>query len=256
MTALLAVFAGLLGAAVGSFLNVVVYRVPRGVSLLHPASSCPVCEAEIRPQDNIPIVSYVLLRARCRACEAPISPRYPLVEAGTTALWVGSVLRFPQIEQAAFVALTGTVLVALSLIDLEHRRIPNSIVLPSTAAAALWVVGLAAATGDWTLVVRSLACGAAMFVLLLVIAVVSGGMGFGDVKLGAFVGLATGRFGVGVAVAGALAGFIIGGVVAAGLVAMRKRGRKDALPFGPSMAGGALAALFGGERLVRAWLGL
>jgi leader peptidase (prepilin peptidase)/N-methyltransferase len=256
MTALLAVFAGLLGAAFGSFLNVLVHRVPRGISLVHPPSSCPSCETEIRPRDNIPIVSWLLLRGRCRACEAPISPRYPIVESVTTGVWVTSVLRFERLEEAAFVALSCTVLWALTLIDLEHRRIPNLIVVPSTAAALVWVLGAGAATGQWEMPVRAVACGAAFFTLLFVIAVVSGGMGFGDVKLGGFIGVVLGRFGVATTVAGVLAGFILGGLVAAALLALRRRGRKDALPFGPAMAGGAVIALFGGERLVRAWLGV
>jgi leader peptidase (prepilin peptidase)/N-methyltransferase len=256
MTALLAVFAGLLGAAVGSFLNVVVYRVPRGISLVHPPSSCPICETEIRPVDNIPIVSWLVLRGRCRACEAPISPRYPIVEAVTTGLWVGSVLRLPRLEEAAFVALASTVLWALTLIDLEHRRIPNVIVVPSTAAALVWVLGAGAATGQWGIPARAAACGAGFFALLFLIAVVSGGMGFGDVKLGGFIGVVLGRFGVATAVAGSLAGFILGGLVAAALLALKRRGRKDALPFGPAMASGAVIAMFGGERLVRAWLGV
>ncbi len=256
MTALRAVFAGLLGAAFGSFLNVVVYRVPRGISLVHPPSSCPSCETEIRPVDNIPIVSWLVLRARCRACEAPISPRYPIVEAVTIGLWVASVLRFGQLEEAAFVALASTVLWALTLIDLEHRRIPNVIVVPATAAALVWVVGAGMAAGEWGMLARAAASGAGFFALLFVIAVVSGGMGFGDVKLGAFVGVVLGRFGVATAVAGGLAGFILGGLVAAGLLALGRRGRKDALPFGPAMAGGAVIAVFGGERLVRTWLGV
>ncbi|MGH2758950.1 MAG: prepilin peptidase [Actinomycetota bacterium] len=256
MTALLAVFAGLLGAAMGSFLNVVVHRVPRGISLVHPPSSCPACETEIRSVDNIPIVSWLVLRGRCRACEAPISPRYPVVEAVTTALWVIAVFRFERLEEAAFVASAATVLWALSLIDVEYRRIPNVIVVPATAAASVWVLGAAAAGGEPRMLARAAACGAGFFVLLFLIAVVSGGMGFGDVKLGAFVGVVLGRFGVATAVAGVLTGFILGGLVAAALLVLRRRGRKDALPFGPAMAGGAVIALFGGERLVRTWLGV
>jgi leader peptidase (prepilin peptidase)/N-methyltransferase len=177
------------------------------------------------------------------------------VEATTTALWVGSALRF-ELEPAAFVAAWGTVLFALALIDLEHRRIPNVIVLPSTAGAFAWVLGAGVGTSDWELVVRSVACGAGFFAVLFVIAMISGGMGFGDVKLGALIGVVTGRFSVGVALAGALGGFFIGGLVAVALLLSGKKGRKDAVPFGPSMAAGAVAALFAGERLVRTWLGM
>lgn len=255
MTALTAVFAGLLGAAVGSFANVVVYRVPRRMSLLRPPSSCPACGSTIRSRDNLPVLSYLMLRGRCRSCGERISPRYPLVEAAAVAVWVGAALRF-ELEAAAFVAVASTVLGVLALIDMEHRRIPNVVVLPSTAAAAMWVTGVAVATNDWRMGVRSIACGAGFFALLLVVALLSGAMGFGDVKLGALIGIVTGRFGVGVAVAGALGGFIVGGVVAVALLASGRRRRTDAIPFGPSLAIGAMAAMFGGEGLVRSWLGL
>jgi leader peptidase (prepilin peptidase)/N-methyltransferase len=159
-------------------------------------------------------------------------------------------------EEIAFVAAAAVVLAVLSVIDLRERRIPNVIVLPATAAALLWVLGGALATGDWAMLVRSIACGAAFFSVLFVIAVVSGGMGFGDVKLGAFIGVVTGRFGSGVTAGAALAGFLIGGAMAAWALLSGRRGRKEALPFGPSMAAGAVASLLVGERAVRSWLGL
>lgn len=159
-------------------------------------------------------------------------------------------------EEVAFVAGSVAVLAVLSVIDLRERRIPNAIVLPATGAALVWVLGVALATSEWTVFVRSVACGTAFFALLFVIAVVSGGMGFGDVKLGAFIGLVTGRFGSGVTVGAALAGFLIGGVISAVALLTRRRGRKESLPFGPSMAAGAVAALLVGESAVRSWLGL
>jgi leader peptidase (prepilin peptidase)/N-methyltransferase len=256
MTAIIAVLAGVLGACFGSFLNVVIYRVPRRESIVRPGSRCPSCGLAIRGPDNIPIVSWLALRGRCRSCGASISARYPLVEAGTALLWIVAALRLDSLEEAAFVAVAGTVLIALALIDLEHRRIPNVIVLPSTAAYVVWVIGAAAATHDWGMAARAVACGGAYFGVLLFIALASGGMGFGDVKLGAFVGVAAGRFGIGVAVAAALWGFILGGLVAVVLLVAGRRGRKDALPFGPSMAAGGVAALLGGSGLVRGWLGL
>jgi leader peptidase (prepilin peptidase)/N-methyltransferase len=253
---LIAVFAGLIGAAVGSFGNVVIHRVPRGMSLSRPPSACPACGTPIGPRDNVPVLSYLLLRGRCRACGARISMRYPVVEAAVTALWVLCALRFEDLEVAAFVALASTVLGLVALIDLEHRRIPNAIVLPATVAALVWVFGISAATIQWSVFVRAVACGGGFFAVLLVIALVSGGMGFGDVKLAAFIGVVTGRFGVGVAVAGALGGFIFGGLVAVALLVTRRSGRKDTLAFGPWMAFGAVAALFAGEGPVRSWLGL
>lgn len=256
MTPLLAVIAGLLGAAVGSFGNVMIHRVPRGGSLMRPPSSCPRCGVPVRSRDNVPVLSFLLLRGRCRFCGEPISVRYPLVEAGNAALWVGSVLRFGPSEKAAFVALGSSVLLVLAMIDLEHRRLPNVIVLPATACLGLWVIGVSLADRSWTTAVAAIGGGAALFCVLLLIALISGGMGFGDVKLAAFVGLYAGRFGAGVALAALLTAFIVGGLAAVILLAIGARGRKDAVPFGPALAAGALAAVFVGARPVRAWLGL
>jgi len=250
------VLGAVLGAIVGSFLNVVIHRVPRGGSLMRPPSACPSCGTPIRPGDNIPVISYVLLRGRCRACRARISPRYPLVEAATAALGAGAVVRFGPHESAAFVGAGGAVLIALTMIDLEFRRVPNVIVLPAAAAATLWVVGFATATHDWPVAEHALLSGAAAFVLFFLIALISGGMGMGDVKLAAFVGLYAGRFGWEVAVLAVFAGFVLGGVVATGLLVARRRGRKDALPFAPSLAAGAIIGVFWGAGPVRTWLGL
>lgn len=254
-TAFWAVMAGLLGAAFGSFGNVIVHRVPRGQSLSRPPSSCPSCGTRIRSIDNIPIVSYVLLRGRCRNCGAKISPRYAVVEAVATALAVASVLRFDAAERAAFAALGSIVLLILAAIDLEHRRLPNVIVLPATAAAALWVVLRAAFEGEWGMAAEAFLCGAAAFGLLFLIAVASRGMGFGDVKLAGFIGLVTGSFGWRVTVLAVFASFFLGGFAAVALLITGKKGRKAAIPFGPALAAGAVLAIFAGEGPVRTWLG-
>lgn len=256
MSAFKVVCAAPFGAAFGSFLNVVVYRVPRGESIVRPPSRCPSCGTDIGTLDNIPILSWLLLRGRCRSCRAPISFRYPLIEAATAALWVGCALRFDVLEEAAFAAVACTVLLALAAIDLEHRRLPNVIVLPSAAAAVVWVLGVAVARGDIDVLVTALACGAAAFALFFLIAFVSGGMGMGDVKLAGFIGVVTGRFAWEVTVAAVFASFFIGGAVAIGLLMARRAGRKSAIPFGPSMAAGAVLALFVGPSPVRTWLGL
>jgi leader peptidase (prepilin peptidase) / N-methyltransferase len=254
-TAFWAVIAGLLGAAFGSFGNVVVHRIPRGQSLARPPSSCPSCGTKIRSIDNIPIVSYVLLRGRCRNCGASISPRYAIVEAAAAGLAVASVLRFGAGERAAFAASISIVLLVLAAIDLEHRRLPNVIVLPATAAAALWVVLRAAFAGEWGSAAEAFLCGAAAFALLFLIAVVSRGMGFGDVKLAGFIGLATGSFGWRVAVLAIFASFFLGGFAAVALLLLGKKGRKAAIPFGPALAAGGILAVFAGEGPVRTWLG-
>jgi leader peptidase (prepilin peptidase)/N-methyltransferase len=206
--------------------------------------------------DNIPIVSWIVLRGRCRTCRAPISPRYPVIEAATAALWVACALRFDTLEEAAFSAAAVTVLLALAAIDLEHRRLPNVIVLPGTAVAIVWVAGVAASEGETDVLLTALACGAAAFALFFLIAFASGGMGMGDVKLAGFIGVVTGRFGWEVTVAAVFASFFIGGGLAIGLLLARRVGRKQAIPFGPSMAAGAVLALFAGTGPVRSWLGL
>jgi leader peptidase (prepilin peptidase)/N-methyltransferase len=256
VTALTAVIAALFGAAIGSFLNVVIHRVPRGISIVRPPSACPHCGAEIRARDNIPIVSFLIRRGRCYSCGGAISARYPLVEALTAAFWAAAALRFGVSERGALVALSGTVLIVLSFIDLEHRRLPNVIVLPSIAIAAVWLATVALVASDLDLLLTGLACGAAFFALLFVIAFVSGGMGFGDVKLAAFLGLVSGRFGWEETVTAVFAAFFIGG--AAGIVAMavQGKGRKARIPFGPALAAGAVVALFVGPGPARAWLGL
>ncbi len=256
MTALRVVAFGLFGGAIGSFLNVVIYRVPSGLSVVKPASACPSCGAPIKTRDNIPVLSWFLLRGRCRSCDAAISPRYPVVEAATATLWIGCTLRFAKIEEAVFASLMVSTLLALAMIDIDTRRLPNSIVLPGTAVAALWVIVLAALTSDGRLVVRAALCGAAAFALLFVIALVSGGMGFGDVKLAAFIGILTGRFAWQLTVSAILIAFIGGGLFAVVLLLTRRAGRKSAMPFGPALAFGAVAALFLGTGFVHRTLGL
>jgi leader peptidase (prepilin peptidase) / N-methyltransferase len=254
MTPFLLIAFGLLGLAVGSFLNVVIYRVPLGESVVRPGSKCPSCETEIRARDNIPIVSWLVLRARCRECRAEISPRYPIVETVTGLLWVACALRFDTVEEAAFVAVFGSVFLSLSAIDLDVHRLPNVIVLPSIVAAAVWVVGYAVATGAWGTAATAFAGGAGIFAVLFVIAFVSGGMGFGDVKLGALTGLVAGRFGWPVALGGLFFGFFVGGFVSVGLIVAGRKGRKDAIPFGPALAAGAVIALFVGDPAFRGWI--
>jgi leader peptidase (prepilin peptidase) / N-methyltransferase len=248
--------ATLFGAIVGSFLNVVIHRVPRQESIVRPPSACPRCGIELRPVDNIPLVSYLLLRGRCRTCREPISLRYPLVEAGNAALWAAAVARFGLTEEAAFVAFISSLLLALALIDLEHRRLPNVIVLPGLAAATVWLSARALISAEWRPFTVAVTCAAIAFLLFFLIALISGGMGMGDVKLSAFVGLVGGRFGWEVAVSSVMAGFFIGDLIAVGLLVGRRVGRKQAIPFGPSMAVGCIVAVFAGVGPVRAWLGL
>ncbi len=239
-----ATFAGVLGAVFGSFLNVVVHRLPRHESLVTPASHCPKCGTPVKPYDNIPVLSWLMLRGHCRGCGAGISVRYPLVEALTAALCVGAVLAH---HSAAGIALNVTLILLIvpaALIDLEHRIIPNRI----TALGAGLALALGLALDPAGEPGRLIAGGAAGGFLLLAALAYPGGMGMGDVKLAGMMGLF-----LGAAVAPALLIAMVAGVVAGSVVIAHKgaeAGRKTPVPFGPSLALGALAAIFVGQQLV------
>jgi leader peptidase (prepilin peptidase)/N-methyltransferase len=244
-----AALAGLLGAVVGSFLNVVAYRLPRGESLSKPRSRCPGCGTQIRAYDNIPILSWLFLRGRCRDCGEPISSRYPLVEAGTAVLCALVVV----VKGVEWEALLGIVfvllLVPISLIDLETRIIPNKLTYPGCLIAIAIVAAFALDE-----LPEHLIAGAAAGGFLLVAAIVKpAGMGMGDVKLAAMMGLFLGRA-VGPAMfAGLIAGSLIGAVIMARHGT--KEGRKMTIPFGPYLALGGLVGLFFGGEIVDAYLG-
>ena len=247
----------LLGLAVGSFLNVVVWRVPRGESVVRPASACPVCSAPIRNRDNVPVAGWLLLKGRCRDCTAPISRRYPLVEAMTGALFGVLAFRFgldPVLPAYLYLAAIG---LALALIDLDVRRLPDVLTLPSYAVFAVFL-GLAtllgSSSGD---LVRALLGGLAMYsVYFLICSAYPKGMGFGDVKLSGLLGMATAWLGWGAWGVGLFAGFLFGGVWGMGLIASGRGGRKSKVPFGPFMLAGALAAVLVGQPLAGAYLRL
>ena len=251
----LAVLCGLLGLLVGSFLNVVVWRVPRGESVVRPPSACPACAAPVRPRDNVPVVSWVLLRGRCRDCEAPVSPRYPFVELATAALFVVMALRFgldPVLPAFLYLAAVG---LALALIDLDCKRLPNVLTLPSYPVVGV-LLGVAALLGsDSGDLVRALLGGAAMYAVYFALCFAyPAGMGFGDVKLSGVLGLGLGWLGWGAWSVGLFLGFLLGAVFGLGLIAARRGGRKTAVPFGPFMLAGALVAVLAGERLAAALL--
>ena len=243
------------GLLIGSFLNVVIWRVPRGESLVSPPSHCPVCDNAVRPRDNVPVLSWLVLRGRCRDCDAPISPRYPLVEAGTALVFavLGARIGFEP-ELPAFLYL-GAIGVALALIDLDVKRLPNAIVLPSYVVAAV-LLGAAAVFGhDWSSYLRAGLGMAALFGFYFVLALVyPAGMGFGDVKLAGLLGLYLGWLGWGEVVSGGFLGFLLGGVVGGALMVARRAGRKSQIPFGPFMLAGAFAAILWGGALADLYL--
>jgi leader peptidase (prepilin peptidase)/N-methyltransferase len=239
-----ATFAGVLGAIVGSFLNVVVYRLPRHESLVTPASHCPRCGTPVRPYDNIPILSWLLLRGHCRSCAQPISPRYPLVEALTAALCVGAVLAHSSPTEIALSVVLILLVVPAALIDLEHRIIPNSI----TALGAVLAIAIGLALDPGGEPGRLIAGAAAGGFLLLAALAYPGGMGMGDVKLAGMMGLF-----LGAAVAPAILTALLAGVAVGAVIIAQKgseAGRKTAVPFGPFLAFGALVGIFLGQQIV------
>ena len=254
MVVAVAVLVGLLGSAVGSFLNVVAHRVPRGLSVVNPPSACPDCSTEIRNRHNVPLLGWLVLRGRCYDCRAPISARYPLVEAGVAVLFALAALRFadqPRLLPAylTFAGVAG----ALALIDLDVRRLPNSIVLPSYPVLAV----LLALGGDPQALARAAVGAAVLFVLYLAIAMVAvGSMGFGDVKLAGVIGGMTAYLSWGTLLSGAFLGFFLGAVAGVLLIVAKQAGRRSAVPFGPFMLLGAWAAVLGAGQLGDSYLAL
>lgn len=243
MIALRAVVFGLVGLAFGSFLTVVTHRVPKGESLVAPRSRCPSCGTQLRNVDNIPVLSWLFLRGRCRSCGARISPAYPLTELATGGLFVGAGLEFDSIWAAAMMAPFLGLMVALSVIDVRHRIIPNRIVYPSLVAFGAYLLVVALAGGELDAARAGIGMLAYGGSLLLVAIVAPAGMGMGDVKLVSLIGLVLGALGLRYVAVAAGAGILMGGVGAiAALIAGASR--KQAIPFGPFLASGALVAAF------------
>ena len=266
-------FVAALGLAIGSFLNVVAYRVPAGLSVVSPPSACPRCGHEITARDNVPIVSWLLLRASCRSCKAPISARYPIVEAITGVVFLVVSLRFAPaflgellvsprlaaadgLEWIAFLYL-GAVSIALAAIDIDVRRLPDRIVLPAVVVGVVLLGAADLLRAD--LVAFGTACaGAGATALLFAVLwfVKPGGMGLGDVKLAAVLGLFLGQLGLAQLIVGVTGGFVLGGVFGIGLLAVRRAGRGTAIPFGPWMLAGAWVGVLAGPAIAQGYLTL
>lgn len=263
VTGALIALIGVLGLVVGSFLNVVVWRVPRGESVVRPASACPRCGTAIRARDNVPVLSWLVLRGRCRDCAEPIAVRYPLVEAGTGLLFAAVAWHFLRLELPAalpaYLVLAGAA-VALALIDLDHHRLPDVIVLPLYPVLVVLLTLASALSPDphgWSALGRAgigalvlfLFYGAAWFVY-------PKGMGLGDVKLAGVLGGMLAWLGWGALAVGAFSAFLLGGVVG---VALRLSGRNvkgQGIPFGPWMLLGAALGVAVGEPVWAAYLDL
>ncbi|RLP72158.1 prepilin peptidase [Mycetocola manganoxydans] len=272
------VFIGVFGLLIGSFLNVVVYRVPNGLSVVSPPSACPGCDSEIKAYDNVPVLSWLVLGGKCRSCREPISKRYPLVEAGVGVFfgivgvwwWVvaggadalsGSEISTGSITGSvlvlvAFLWLAG-VSVALALIDLDTHKLPNAIVLPSYVVGGVLLAAAGILNGDVDALVRAgIGMGAMWFAYFLMAMLYPGGMGFGDVKLAGVLGIYLGFVGWGALLVGAFAAFFFGGIYAIALVILKKAGRKSGIPFGPWMLVGAWTGIFAGNTLWTSYLSL
>lgn len=255
MTAFLVFVCALLGLVIGSFLNVVIYRVPRGESVVRPRSHCPECGEQVRPRDEIPLFSWLLLKGRCRDCSAPISARYLIVELLTGALFAAIAARFGFSAELPAYLYLAAISIALALIDLDVRKLPNSLTLPSYLVGAV-LLALAAVVGhDGGALLRAFGGMAALYVAFFLLAFAyPGGMGFGDVKLAGVLGLYLGWLGWGSVVVGAFSGFVLGGLVGVGLILFGGAGRKSKVPFGPFMVTGALLAVFIGQTVASGYL--
>ncbi|HEY9309132.1 MAG TPA: prepilin peptidase [Microbacterium sp.] len=287
LTIFIVVVAGLFGLLIGSFLNVVAYRVPAHISLTRE-SRCPHCDAPIKPWQNVPVMSWVALRGKCANCKAPISARYPIVEAvtgiafalitwwglavyegllGSTLMtylespaWDGVVL--PSDVWGAVLVIVAflyfaAISIVLTVIDLDTHRLPNSIVLPSYLVAGILFTVSAWLTGDWELLLRAAIGMVVLYVFYFLLrSVRRGGMGGGDVKLAGVIGIYLGWLGWGALAVGAFAAFLYGGLFGIALLLLRRAGRKTAIPFGPWMILGAWTGVFAGEAVGRWYVNL
>ncbi|AGZ39484.1 prepilin peptidase [Actinoplanes friuliensis] len=233
---------GLLGLAVGSFLNVVIYRVPRGESLVRPGSHCPQCGNEVRNRHNIPVLGWLLLRGKCADCKAPISARYPLVEAGTALLFVAVAARFGWSWVLPAYLYLAAVAIALAAIDLDVLRLPDQIVLPSYTVALLLFLPAMIVEDGWGAATRALIAAGVLWIVFEIISLF--GMGRGDVKLAPLLGLYLGWLGWSWVAVGTFSAFLLGGIVGMVLMLLKVAGRKTRIPFGPYMLAGAFLAVF------------
>ena len=251
MTGMIAA-AGIFGLIVGSFLNVVIYRLPLHQSIAYPASHCSQCGQKIRAYDNIPVISFILLRGRCRSCHERIPLRYPLVELITGLIAAVLYLRYGlTVELAAFFLLSAG-LVAIAFIDLDHGIIPNTLSYPGTIAGLVFSFFLRTNT-PLAAVAGILAGAGILFATAFLYKAATGveGMGMGDVKLmamiGAFLGWQAALFTI-------ILSALIGALAGVGLVVFAGKGRKFAMPYGPFIAAAALVYLFYGQPLITAYL--
>ncbi len=249
---------GGLGLMVGSFLNVVVHRVPAGLSVVSPGSACPACHHEVRARDNVPVLSWLLLRGHCRDCSSPISWHYPAVEAATGALFALAAWRIEEPVALVAVLVVAGAGVALALIDLEHQRLPFAITGVAGALVGVAVLGglaIGAPAPAWGPLLISVAAWSAVYAGIW-LGTAGRGMGLGDVALAPVLGLTLGLLGLGPSVVALGAGFVIGAVVGLLLIATGRAGRGARVPHGPFMLAGAAVGVFAGDTVAGTYLSL
>ena len=255
MTAVRAAIFGLIGLPLGSFLTVVIARVPAKESIVTPRSRCPSCGIGIRSRDNVPVISWLLLKGRCRNCDLQISPLYPLTEIATGLLFVATSLAFADLWVAIMMALFVGLMPAIAVIDWHHKIIPNAIVYPSLLAFPAYIVAASIAGAPLDPVSGAIGFAAYGGMLFLVAVISPRGMGMGDVKLVALIGLVLGSVGLASVLVAAGAGILLGGIGA--IVALVTGAtRKHAIPFGPFLAAGAVIGAFWGPELAELYSNL
>ena len=257
ITLVVTLLCGLIGLLIGSFLNVVIWRVPRGESIVSPPSACPRCGARIRARENVPVISWLVLRGRCRSCRAPISARYPLVELGTGLLfarWAGGPGSRPSCRRSSTSPASRS---RSRFIDLDTHRLPDAIVLPAYPVGLVLLALASWANDDWWALARGGIGAVALFAFYFVLMIIKpGGMGFGDVKLAGVLGLYLAWVGWAALVVGAFAAFLVGGIFSIVLLLSGRATRKSGIPFGPFMLLGAWIGIVAGEPLAAAYLSL
>lgn len=250
------VAAYVLGLIAGDAATIPIYRVPMGYSVFSPGPLCPHCEEPIAWYDTIPVLSFLVLKGACRRCHERISIRYPLVELGMGLVWLAIVERFGLHASLPAFLVFGTSLVILATIDLQHHRLPNKVLGAASIAAVLLFVPVAAVTGGWAVLAHA-GIGAVAYGLpmLLIGLAAPSAMGGGDIKFAPYLGLHLGWLGLRLVLAGAFLGMIAGGVGGALLLLVGRKRMKDAIPFGPFMAFGALTVVLIGPGVLRPILG-
>lgn len=251
MLTILIVVCFLFGLAIGSFLNVVIYRVPRKESIVSPRSACPKCGTPIRERDNIPVISWLILRGKCRACREPISVRYPLIELACAALFAGAAARLGYNWDLPMFLIFLASLLALSAIDVELLILPKSIIYPSLIATGVLLLLAAGVTDQWHRLLIAALCAIGWFIFFFVINFASPrALGFGDVRLAPLLGLGLGWLGIRYVFLGFFVANLVGAVIGVALIAAKKMSREQPIPYGVFLAIGAGIALYAGPEIL------